>query len=105
MRERKWLMALSLACVLPHATKLGYYPDYPGFDDAFIHLRVAENLAHGKGWGINAFEPINVSSSPLFTLILSVAYKLRFPDVTFSGCSSQRSPPRPPSPLRMPWPG
>lgn len=62
------LVALVL---LPHVIKLACYPTYPGFDDAFIHLRVADNFAHGKGWGVNAFEPVNVSSSPLFTLLLA----------------------------------
>lgn len=76
MRERNVLIMLIVACVVPHAIKLAYYPDYPGFDDAFIHLRVAENVSQGKGWGVNAFEPMNVSSSPLFTLVLAAAQGL-----------------------------
>ncbi len=67
---------LVFAILVPHAIKFAYYPSYPGFDDAFIHLKIAENLALGKGWGINAFEPINVSSSPVFTLILAAAFRL-----------------------------
>lgn len=65
-----WLGLVALA-LLPHVIKLACYPAYPGFDDAFIHLSVADNFAHGKGWGVNAFEPVNVSSSPLFTLLLA----------------------------------
>jgi hypothetical protein len=50
---------------------LSFFPGYPGSDDSFIHLQIARNLAHGLGWGVNAGERVNLSTSPLFTLILS----------------------------------
>lgn len=83
MTNRRLAWLLCLACCVPHLIKWAYYANYPGFDDAFIHLRVAENLAHGKGWGVNAFEPINVSSSPLFTLLLAAGVRLGLPHLGF----------------------
>jgi len=58
---------LTLACV-PSFIKLIYYPDYPGSDDAFIHLAIVKNLREGLGWGINPNQHSNLSSSPLFDL-------------------------------------
>lgn len=41
------------------------------FDDPFITYRVAENLAQGKGWVYNFGEHINVTTSPLWTMLLA----------------------------------
>lgn len=57
------------AILLPAAVRLLCYPSYPGSDDAFIHYAVAENVATGRGWGLQAGRSVNLSSSPLFTLI------------------------------------
>ncbi len=81
-------LVLVAAALLPHAIKAVYYPSYPGFDDAFIHLRIAENVALGRGWGVNAFEPINVSSSPLFTLLLTFGRWLTTADIAFGMVAS-----------------
>ncbi len=83
MTTRRLAWIVSLTCFVPHLLKWVYYASYPGFDDAFIHLRVADNVASGRGWGINAFEPINVSSSPLFTMLLAAGVKLGLPDLGF----------------------
>lgn len=37
-------------------------------DDAWIHLRFAENLVAGRGFGINPGEPVAGSTAPLWTL-------------------------------------
>jgi len=58
---------------VPALIKLAYYAAYPGSDDAFIHLAIARNFAAGQGWGINVGEPVNLSSSPMFTLMLTFA--------------------------------
>lgn len=41
-------------------------------DDAYIYLRVAENIAAGDGWGFNAGHVHNSTTSPLHTVILAV---------------------------------
>jgi hypothetical protein len=51
------------------------YPHNIGSDDAYIHLRVATNFVNGLGWGINPHEPVNLSSSPGFTLLLAAALR------------------------------
>lgn len=62
-----------LACVLiasPAIVKVIFYPDYPGSDDAFIHVATAEHILSGQGWGIAGSGHVNLSSSPAFTVIL-----------------------------------
>ncbi len=73
--RHSWLLySLLTALVLtPMIVKLAYYPAYPGSDDAFIHLTVARNFSDGQGWGINSGEPVNLSTSPLFTLFLTLS--------------------------------
>jgi hypothetical protein len=61
--------ALILA-LIPSLIKLFYYPHNIGSDDAYIHLQVARNVISGHGWGLNANTPVNLSSSPAFTLLL-----------------------------------
>lgn len=63
------LTALCLA-VLPALARLAYYPGYLGTDDSFIHAAIIESLRAGAGWGINPGEPVNLSTSPLFTLLM-----------------------------------
>jgi dolichyl-phosphate-mannose-protein mannosyltransferase len=65
------LFVVLVAAIIPPIVKLTCYPDYPGSDDAFIHLTVVRNIAHGNGWGIEPGHRVNISTSPLFTLILS----------------------------------
>jgi hypothetical protein len=52
------------------------YPHNIGSDDAYIHLRIATNFLQGLGWGINPHQPVNLSTSPGFTLILIAVEKL-----------------------------
>jgi hypothetical protein len=65
-------LTIYLIAAVPILIKLLCYPSYPGSDDAFIHLTIVRNLTHGLGWGINPGEPINVSSSPLYTALVSL---------------------------------
>ncbi len=60
---------LLIVSAIPSIVKILFYPDYPGADDSFMHLSVIQNLSHGMGWGINANEPVNLSTSPAFTFI------------------------------------
>ena len=43
-------------------------------DDAFIYLRIAENIVSGKGWAYNAGIPSDAATSPVYLLILSAIY-------------------------------
>ncbi len=73
MRITPWAAGLSLALValIPAIVRLISFPDYPGSDDAYIHLSVIQNIASGNGWGINPGDPVNLSTSPLFTMVFS----------------------------------
>jgi hypothetical protein len=75
-RERVsiWL-AICLALV-PAFIKVLCYPRNVGSDDAYIHLQIATNFVHGLGWGINPHQPVNMSTSPAFTLLLAAAILL-----------------------------
>jgi hypothetical protein len=48
---------------------------YP-LDDPFIHMQVAKNLAFHHTWGINPGEFGSASSSLLYTLLLTVLFKI-----------------------------
>lgn len=48
---------------------------YP-LDDTFIHMALAKNIAFHGNWGINGTEFGSASSSPLYSVILSVFFKL-----------------------------
>jgi len=73
-------------CLFPSVIKLARYPDYPGSDDAFIHLAIVESIHRGQGWGINPNEPVFLSTSPLFTAFFS-AVRVCTPDVMEIGMS------------------
>ncbi|MBS1669005.1 MAG: hypothetical protein JST58_16640 [Bacteroidetes bacterium] len=48
---------------------------YP-IDDSFIHMAVAKNLALHGNWGINPSDWVSATSSPLFTVLLSILDKI-----------------------------
>lgn len=48
---------------------------YP-LDDTFIHMAVSKNLAQYGNWGITSSGFVSTSSSPLFTVLLAVCFKL-----------------------------
>lgn len=77
------VFAIALS-IIPVAIRAAYYPDYPGTDDSFIHAAIIENLRAGRGWGINPGEPVNLSTSPLFTLLMLAVSHL-WPDVIDAG--------------------
>jgi len=64
-------IVLSLA-IVPTIVKFLFFPSYPGSDDAFIHARIVSNITSGLGWGVNINEPVNMSTAPLYTCILSI---------------------------------
>ncbi len=55
--------------------KTGGHFCYP-LDDTFIHMAIAKNLVLHGNWGINASGFTSTSSSPLFTLLLSIIFKV-----------------------------
>jgi len=48
-------------------------------DDSWIHLRFADNLAAGRGFGLNPGAPVAGSTAPLWTLALAVGRLLGLP--------------------------
>lgn len=48
-------------------------------DDSWIHLRFAQNLAAGRGFGVNPGEPVAGSTAPLWTLLLAGVMALGVP--------------------------
>ena len=70
-RAPRVMAAIVIALVLtPALVKLIFYPAYPGPDGAFLHIAVAEHILDGTGWGVNSHHPVNLSSSPIFVLLL-----------------------------------
>jgi hypothetical protein len=55
--------------------KTGGHFCYP-LDDTFIHMAVAKNLVLHGNWGITPNGFVSTSSSPLFTIVLSLFFKL-----------------------------
>jgi arabinofuranosyltransferase len=76
-RQRRWaLTAVGLLAaamiVYSFSHERARLPELaPTLDDTFIHLRFAENLAHGRGFAFNPGEPLPGSTSPLWVLILT----------------------------------
>ena len=48
---------------------------YP-LDDTFIHMGVAKTLANSGVWGVTPAEWVSASSSPLYTLLLTLCFKI-----------------------------
>lgn len=67
-----------LLALIPSFVKIIYYPHNIGSDDAFIHLQVARNLANGHGWALNSNQPVNISTSPLYTMLVTVLDRIDF---------------------------
>jgi len=71
----------TLALVIKKAmTGTGGLFIYP-VDDAYIHMEIAKNIALHGNWGINASEFGSASSSPLYTIILSIFFILFSPNI------------------------
>ncbi|HSC39618.1 MAG TPA: hypothetical protein VLD19_17155, partial [Chitinophagaceae bacterium] len=55
--------------------KTGGHFCYP-LDDPFIHMALAKNVLLHANWGINASGFTSTSSSPLFTILLTLLFKI-----------------------------
>ncbi|MEW6471861.1 MAG: hypothetical protein AB1679_06300 [Actinomycetota bacterium] len=62
-----WLVVVPAAVLLVGAWQRRWMAD-----DAFIHLRVVEQILHGHGPVFNAGERVEASTSPLWVLVLAV---------------------------------
>lgn len=68
------LLLISVAALeLQAFHRTGNHFCYP-LDDAFIHMAVAKNLAVNHVWGVSSNEWVSTSSSPLYTLVLTLSY-------------------------------
>jgi hypothetical protein len=64
-------LLVALIVAVPLLVKLFCSPHYFGSDDSYIHLQVARNLIASRLWGINPGVRCNLSTAPLFTLLLT----------------------------------
>lgn len=62
----EWLLGQSLC---------GWEFCYP-LDDTYIHMALARQLATSGTWGLEPGVPVFASSSPLWTVVLAIAFKL-----------------------------
>jgi len=65
------VVGVLLAIVVRHCGGLIY-----GLDDTYIHMAVAKNLARHGVWGINPYEWSSPSSSPAYTLLLAIVFRI-----------------------------
>lgn len=80
---RTELLLVICIAALPALVKLLWYWSYPGSDDVFAHLRIAETLAAGGGWGMDPGQPLSLSSSPVFTGLIALGLMLGFGGLGF----------------------
>ena len=69
-----WLAGLCLAGACALGMRLWPGPEY--IDDAYITYRIAENIASGQGFVYNAGEKLQSSTTPAYTLLLSLLPRL-----------------------------
>jgi arabinofuranosyltransferase len=69
---------LVVAVFLRAEHRIALTPGLP-LDDAWIHLRLADNVATGGGFGINRGEPVAASTAPLWSLALAGLLALGVP--------------------------
>lgn len=70
-------LVMSIIVVLIYVTTAnGGFP----LDDSWIHQVYARNLAQNGEWAFVPGEPSGASTSPLFTVLLSISYALDLPD-------------------------
>lgn len=50
-------------------------------DDAFIYLRISNNIASGHGWAFNDGSAVNAATSPIFAIVVATLCFLRLPDI------------------------
>jgi hypothetical protein len=51
-------------------------------DDAYIYLRIAQNVVHRAEWSFNPGMPVNAATSPLYCLLLSGIVALHLPSLS-----------------------
>jgi hypothetical protein len=65
---------------MPICSSIVMAPQMP--DDAFIYLRIAQNIAQHGQWAFNPGIPVDAATSALYGLLLSLLVSLRFPQLT-----------------------
>lgn len=70
------LYGLSLALLFALSTKTPAGQPVYALDDPYIHMAIAKNYAEQGVWGVTRYDFSSSTSSPLWTLLLSLNYKL-----------------------------
>jgi len=75
--------AVSIGTALYYIRSAAHSASGPGFplDDAWIHLRIARNLAAGHGFSFNPGVPTAGATAPLWSLLLAIPAALGVPAV------------------------
>ncbi len=68
------IIALCCSAVVVISILCGYWNLQQ--DDSYIYYTYARNLAEGHGYVFNAGERVNATTSPLYTILLALTYKL-----------------------------
>ncbi len=74
--QRRYLSVATIVSVLIVVLLMLYGFRSVQEDDSYIFFSYAKNIADGNGYVFNVGERINATTSPLYTLLLAVLYKL-----------------------------
>lgn len=72
----RYLNAISIACIAVVVMAMFYGYRNMQQDDSYIFYSYAKNIANGNGYVFNIGERINATTSPLYTLLLALIYKV-----------------------------
>ncbi len=70
LKKNPWDVAI-MAALTGFGLLVGYWASVIVMDDAMITFRVAENLAFGRGFVYNIGERVQVTTTPLYTMLLA----------------------------------
>ncbi len=77
------LVAITFVAIFLVVSKSTYATGFP-LDDAWIHQTFARNLAERGEWAFNPGQPAAGSTSPFWTVLLSIGFWLKIPTFTWT---------------------
>jgi hypothetical protein len=70
-----------LAFLLALTSFLAVHSRHNIADDAFIYLRMSNNIVAGLGWAFNPHDPVNAATSPFYALLVAAIALLHLPGI------------------------